>query len=397
MRRIDDSLGFFLCKCLGWLLILKKYLFTRSRVINKEEVRTIFCQKYFGMGSILHAIPLIKALRENYPEARIIFMTLKSNQEVLELCKIADEILIVRIDSLNEFIKDVMKHAFYLLRKKIDISIDLEFFAKFSLLISFVTLARVRVGFHLKNIRPEGIITHKVYFNHHRHITEIFFAFAFTLGIERKDAYFTSPLLSFKNPFGKNLLKRHNIPEDSPIVVVNTNASDLFIYRRWPEEYYIELIEELIKVYPQYTYMMIGGNSEFDYVQNICNQIEHEDGQLINCASHTNLAELFGLIEMSFLMITNDSGPMHIASLYGANVAVFFGPETPILYGPLNKNSLVFYRNEQYCSPCISVYDSKKTLYGEDCGQNDCLLKIRPQEVFQKIEKRFFIPEINNE
>lgn len=113
------------------------------------------------------------------------------------------------------------------------------------------------------------------------------------------------------------------------------------------------------------------------------------NGQILNVAGKTDIGELFSLIEMSYLMITNDTGPLHIASLYGKNIAAFFGPETPVVYGPLNDNALVFYSNDLYCSPCLSVYDNKKTLYGNICVKNICLLEFKPIDVYNRIEKAF--------
>ncbi|MFQ5787350.1 MAG: glycosyltransferase family 9 protein, partial [Thermodesulfobacteriota bacterium] len=83
------------------------------------------------------------------------------------------------------------------------------------------------------------------------------------------------------------------------------------------------------------------------------------------------------------------SGPLHIADTYGTKIVAFFGPETPVVYGPRSKDALVFYSEDKYCSPCMNVYDSKKSSYGESCKENICLMNIKPKQVFEKIEKCF--------
>lgn len=389
IRRIDNSIGVLLCTFLGMLSLLKNFLIPSNKELEKKDVQTILCQKYFGMGSILLAIPLLKGLRENYPNAKIIFLTLEENKKVIELCSLADEVLVVRIDSLWVFTKDAIKNVAYLISKKIDVSIDLEFFAKFTMLVSFISMARIRVGFYLRNIRPKGMVTHKIPFNPYKHLMEIYFSFGTDLGIERKRMYFSSPLPTLKDLYGNILLEKFDLDVRDKFIIINVNSSHLFKFRCWPSYYFVELIQLLIDKYPEYCFIMIGSKNERNYVEGIYNKINHKNSKLINCAGQTSLEEFFALIEMSYLLITNDSGPMHIASLYGKNIVAFFGPETPIVYGPINKNSVVFYNKNMHCTPCLNVYDNKNIFCGRTCIQNDCLLEIKPKEVFKRIENVF--------
>ena len=340
------------------------------------------------MGTILHAIPLIRALKQHYPNAKIIFVTLESNREIVQLIQMADEVLTIRLDSLGIFIRGVLSNIMYLIRQRVDISIDLEFFSKFTMIVYFLCNAKIRVGLHQKRIRPEGIMTHNIYYNHYKHISDIYFAFTNAFGIERKQEYFTSYLPSLRNSQEKVLREKFGLKRDVQIVIINVNASELFKFRRWPSNYFIELIELLIQRHPDFYYILIGGRADCEYVNDIYQSI-HRNDRLINCAGQTNIKELVALIEMAYLMISNDSGPMHIASLCSVNLVAFFGPETPVVYGPINGNALVFSPNGLYCSPCMSIYDSKKSLYAEECLKNECLTNVKPKEVFEMIENRF--------
>jgi ADP-heptose:LPS heptosyltransferase len=391
MRFIDDVLGMFICRVLGQMVMIKGFFLPSKRTIDPQKVKTILCQKYFGMGSVLHTTSLIKGLRQHYPNARIIFITLKSHSDIVRICKLADEVLVLQVDSLGKFIKGMLVNLVYIMRQRVDISIDLEFFSKFTMIISLLSMAKIRLGLHQKRIRPEGIITHNIYYNHYKHISDIFFAFATCLEIERKPEYFTSLLPSLKDMHKESLEKNLGIKQDMPIIVIDVNASELFKFRKWPADSFVELIQLLIDKYPDYYYVMIGGNSECEYVENVAKKIKYSGHQLINCAGMTSIEELLALIEMSYLIITNDSGPLHIAALYGTRIVAFFGPETPLVYGPQKDNTLTFYSKDLYCSPCLSVYDNKKSLYGEECIGQECLTSIKPDEVFRKIEYRFLV------
>lgn len=389
MRSIDEGMGTFLCVILGAFLKLKSMILPVRGEMDPKDVKKILCQKYFGLGSILNAIPLIKALRKKYPNAKIIFLTLETQRDVVELCRIADEVITVRLNSIGIFTKDVLSAIAYIAAQKIDISVDLEFFSKFTLIISFFTFARVRIGLHQKKIRPNGILTHSVFYNPYKHLSKIYFAYATALGIEYDREYFGSLLPTLKDRLEEKLIEKLDLKRDKKIVTVNVNTSDLFKFRSWPADYFVELIRLQLKRHPDYQYILVGAPGDYEHVNSIYNKIGRYT-QLMNAAGKTSTSELFALIELSDLVITNDSGPMHIASFYGRNTVVFFGPESPIVYGPINKNALVFYAEDTHCSPCLSVYDSKKSLYGESCSENVCLRKIKPEEVFSRTEEVFF-------
>ncbi|MBF0327645.1 MAG: glycosyltransferase family 9 protein [Nitrospirae bacterium] len=274
-------------------------------------------------------------------------------------------------------------------------SVDLEFFAKFPMLISAVSAAPIRIGLYHRRIRPEGILTHKVTFNFYRHISDIYLAYASGLNLTVMPEDYMSVLPSFREELEESLRSRLQLMKSERIILINVNSGDLFAFRKWPEQNFVSLLELLTDHHPEYTYLLIGSKSEHAYVEGISNKVAKRNARIINCAGNTTLKELFALIELAELVITNDSGPLHIASLYGKNLAAFFGPETPVLYGPVNKNSLSFYPDNLYCSPCMCVYDSKQSLYAETCEKNVCLSSITPEKVATELEKHFFYAPVN--
>ena len=92
------------------------------------------------------------------------------------------------------------------------------------------------------------------------------------------------------------------------------------------------------------------------------------------------IMELITLLHLGSLLITNDGGPGHFASLTPIPTIVFFGPETPALYGPLGGKAVSLHVPLP-CSPCVTAYNHRKS----PCdGNNVCLKAIDPKEVFQK-------------
>jgi len=385
---VDDTLGMFLCRVVGLLLQVKHALLPRRRVVEKICVKHILIQKYFGMGSMLHAIPLVKALRANYPQARITFVTTAPYREVITLCGLADTVLTMDTRSLASFLLSCARLFVVPCKQRVDISLDLEFFAKFPMLVSALSLAPTRIGLYQRKVRPEGILTHKVHYNFYRHLSEIYLAYATQLELEVHTSPRDQVLPSFRKELESRLRARFQLEAAKKIMIVNVNAGDLFAFRKWPEDHFVKLLGGLLERHPEYNFILIGTSVESAYVDRIISRIGPR-ANMMNCAGKTTLRELFALIEMADLVITNDSGPLHIASYYGKNIAAFFGPETPVVYGPVNENALVFYSDHLYCSPCMSVYDSKQSLYAETCENNRCLSALLPETVLETIEHRF--------
>ena len=102
---------------------------------------------------------------------------------------------------------------------------------------------------------------------------------------------------------------------------------------------------------------------------------------------------------MTEILISNDSGPVHVAAGYKTNTLVLFGPETPVNYALLNPNARIIYK-ELYCSPCINILDNKSF---ENCTDPKCMNMISIKETLGELKKYFLgkhtvdWPEYENE
>jgi heptosyltransferase-2 len=90
--------------------------------------------------------------------------------------------------------------------------------------------------------------------------------------------------------------------------------------------------------------------------------------------------ELVVVLARAAVVVSNDSGPMHVAAAIGAPTLGLFGPETPVMYGPLGLRSRALYRPPP-CSPCINVHDNKVA----SCvhGEPQCLMALSVEEVHE--------------
>jgi len=104
--------------------------------------------------------------------------------------------------------------------------------------------------------------------------------------------------------------------------------------------------------------------------------------RIIDLTNKTTLREIIDLFNISDVLVTNDSGPAHFASLTPITNIVFFGPETPKLYGPLGDNCHALYTDFS-CSPCVSAFNHRKTT----CKDNQCVKAISVNTVYDLVMK----------
>ena len=165
-------------------------------------------------------------------------------------------------------------------------------------------------------------------------------------------------------------------------IILNINSGELALERRWQIDNFIELSKYILDTY-DIEIILIGGKNEKEYVSKYVFKMEKYCNKIIDTSGKISIKELMVLFQKALFFITNDSGPLHLGNALKVPLAVFFGPETPVLFGPIGEKKIVFYTNER-CSPCISSKNKKAI----NCIHNNrCLTNIKPINVFNEIKK----------
>ena len=384
MRFIDKYLGTLGC----FLLTISNkasLIFNKNYRCNGDgKVDKILMIKFWGIGSIILATPAIRAVRERYPTAEIIFLTFLQNKEICESIGLIDEIITIESSSLSRFIYQTIKVLAYLRRLRLDLVVDLEFLARFSSIMTYLSSARKAAEFY-SNILWRGDLSKiKVHYNCYFHVTENFLNLVRILGVKEKSQGLSRPLVDAeaKKKIGA-IFKSHNITPNDILIMVNINSSDMARERRWPKEKFAVLINRLSKEY-SLKIILIGGKEDKDYVDSFLDLLKLKNS-VLNLAGKTNIKELIALLEQCSIFISNDSGPLHIAEALDIPTVSFFGPETPILYGPRGDKHLVYYNN-LLCSPCMNIHNNKLVSCMMD---NMCMKTIDADDVYDAIEKKY--------
>lgn len=360
---IDKFIGLPLAYLMNFAARILGFILRPDHSLDKE-FKTIAICKFYGMGSIIQSTPLIKTLRTKYPQAKIIYITHINHVSLFKHIQGIDSIYTINDSSLLTLLFSSINLIFKCWSKRIDVYIDLEIYSNYSSLITTASVAKNRFGYFKsdKNYRM-GMYTHMMFFNALNPIAETYLQFARLLGctIESNEPL---QLINFENKEVKVKMKELGISEN--YIVINPNASDLRLERRWPKEKFIELCHKL----STYQIVLIGSKAESPYVETIASQTK-----AVNTCGKLTLSELIYLISKSTLVVTNDTGPMHIAFAQQVKTLALFGPCSPLQYGQ-NKNTSAIYK-KVYCSPCVHEF-----IIPPCKGDNQCMKKITIDEVY---------------
>ena len=396
MRNIDHYAGVPLT-FLG--TVIKKTLdfFTPPTSVKPKNVLLIELSE---MGSAIIVDPAMRKLKENI-EGELYFVIFSKNKVSLQLLETVKEENIFTIDesSIINLAKSSIEFLKWCRINEIDSVIDLELFSRFTALLTVTSGAVNRVGFHA--FHNEGLyrgdfLTKKVAYNAHQHIAKNFISLVDALLSEKEEVPYTKRVISDdeiviakatvsdeeKTDVETIISKMYEgfDKEKNPVVLVNSNASDLLPQRRWNRENYGDVIKLILDYNSDAIVLLTGAPAEKEGAQLLADYVG--DKRCINFAGAVKFLQLPALYTISKFMLTNDSGPAHFASITDMHTFVLFGPETPALYGSLGPTTPIY--AGMACSPCVSASNHRKT----PCTDNQCIQIITPEWVFNTLKPK---------
>ena len=394
MRKVDYYVGIPLA-FIGTILDKILNIFRSNDFVKPKNVLLIELSE---MGSAIIVDPAMRKLKANI-EGELFFVIFSKNKISLDLLKTVKSENVYMLDesSIGSLIISAIKFIFWCRKMKIDSSIDLELFSRVTALLTFVSGAKNRVGFHA--FHNEGLyrgdfLTKKVAYNPHQHIAKSFVALVDALLNPNQEIPYTKRIIPDSEiQIAKAVIDSADQKEVlsiiaskyagfdaaiNPVILVNSNASDLLPQRRWDRKNYCEVIKKILAYNDKAIVLLTGAPAEFDGAQILADCVN--DKRCINFSGGVKFLQLPTLYSLSAFMLTNDSGPAHFASITDMHTFVIFGPETPALYGSLGPTTPIF--AGMACSPCVSAANHRKT----PCSDNQCIQVITPDWVFNTLK-----------
>jgi len=346
------------------------------------------------MGTTVLAYPALQRVKALNPDARIFFLIFKHLAESVVALDVlpADRVLTIDASNLWTILRDVWRFMRAARRHEIDTAINLETFVRLSTMLCFLSGAGRRVGFHAfaqPGLYCGRLLTHEVAYNPRLHTWQSFVTLvgalteppgAVPLGRvpAPEPAERTIPRIQTSDAGRRrilDLLRRETPQTDGKrLIVVNPNASALLPLRRWPIDRYADLVARLVGD-PRNLCVITGTAAEHAEARVIVDRVRSD--RVVDLTGKTTLRELIDLFNLADVLVSNDSGPAHFAALTGIKSFVFFGPETPALYGPLSDRCVPLYAGYA-CSPCVTAFNQRRSA----CTNNVCVQHFDVETVF---------------
>lgn len=385
-KRIDRYLGIAICAFLSVIHQLR----VKRPVPEPRRVLVILLSE---MGSLVLAHPMFEAIKRKYPGASIHVLLFAKNAEVLELLEVTPKENILTLDdaTLSRFARDSLRALRSMRRIGIDTVIDCELFARVSSIFSYLSGARLRVGFspyEQEGLYRGSFINRPVAYNPYQHLSRQFLTLVEAMDSSASPTAkrlvggdpIDAPQVRFADDELARLKQRllADFPQlgDKTLVLIYPSGGVLPI-RAWPVEHYCRLTQSLLA--DGYAVAIVGLAADKPVAARVQDHCQSDD--CVDLTGYTkSVRELLALFHHAALLITNDGGPGQFAALTPMPSIILFGPETPVLYGSNTRNAHFFYLSFS-CSPCLTAYNHRSS----PCdGDNQCLKQIAPGEVYAK-------------
>ncbi len=396
IRKIDITIGRIIC----FFLTCVRYI-TEAFITKKSyggEVRKVLFIKLIEQGATVLAYSAIKRAADMLGNKNVYFFVFEENREILDIIDILppENIFSIRHTNFMIFLRDVLNTLYKVRKLKIDATIDMEFFARASVIIAYLTGADRRVGLHrfTSEVPYRGdLMTHRVQYNPYIHTAQSYYLLVEALKTDPSEIPMLKMPIDKVTPeaprfqpekdetgYVKQLLGYDSGNRTKYTVILNPNASDMLPLRKWPMENFVSLGKRLLGSRDDLILVITGAPSERQYAIELCSKINSD--RVISFAGRTTLRQLLTLYTVADVLVTNDSGPAHFASMTDIDAVVLFGPETPSLFGALGSR---FHPvcSKLACSPCVNVFNHRFS----PCNNNICMQSIDEDVVLDTINR----------
>lgn len=381
---IDRILGVTLCFMLRMPTYIFELILRRNHHMPPKSVSTILVAKYIGIGSILQSTPMLLGLKKRYPKATIIYLTTRSNFQLVKSYKFIDDVICIDDSSFFKTLISSMRVIAQLITKRVDLFLDLEIHSIYGSLMALFSCAKNRLGFFMENANFKAFMyTHLLFFNSNFPIRHCYNQLAQLAGVNPQDI---QDNLIFPSSISKTTFMKVKKQIDQAfdfkhkgLIAINPNASDTALERRWSQANFAIVSNYFAN--QGYAVALVGSPSEYDYVNEIFDMGASNKKSIKNFAGVFSLLEFFVFLKHCNLLITNDSGVMNMALTTTVPQLLLAGPVNPNQYFIKNDYRSYIY-HQTYCSPCTHKVDIPP------CGgDNKCMQEISTEEVIASAER----------
>jgi len=334
--------------------------------------------KLSAVGDVIHTLPALAALRKHYPKAHITWIVEEMSADLLKDHPLLDRVL---ISHRTSWIRDI-KHGriiwpcleFITLVKALrdrryDLVIDFHGLLKSSVIVLLSGGTR-KLGYDSMQEMSGLFLNEKIPEDMGKHAVDRYLDFPCHLGARETKPKFLIPVREENRTRVEALLKEHQVDAATGFVAINPVA--LWKTKLWEDEKFAELCDRISEELKAAIVFTGGEKKESGEIQALMTRPS------VNLGGETTLRDLACLYRSARLVITTDTGPMHLAAAVGTPVIALFGPTDPARTGPYGEGHTVI-RREMSCSPC----------FRKKCDTRACMRGITVAEVFAAVRNTY--------
>lgn len=341
----------------------------------------ILIVKTSAIGDVTHTLPALNALRKKYPQARITWLVEEAAADVVIGHAALDHVLVSR---RKKWTRELLGPGFFKTFQKIisfvrelrairyDLLIDFQGLLKSGILVGLARAER-KVGFGRGMDHAEGsyiFLNEKIpAVDMDIHALDREMMLLKAIGVESEKIEFGFPIGVKDRSVIVSKLLENGIDSDASVAAINPPAT--WPTKLWDNDKFAEVAQNLLD--KGFKVVFTGGPTDRTAIDDMINKHQL---QAVNFAGETTLKELAALYERAELLVTTDTGPMHIAAAVGTPVVAIFGPTAPWRTGPYGKGHQIV-RAEIDCSPCLK----------KECATKECMHVIDADRILGAVHK----------
>ncbi|MEI6609641.1 MAG: glycosyltransferase family 9 protein [Deltaproteobacteria bacterium] len=317
--------------------------------------------KTAGIGDTVLLSAVVRDLKDSYPDVELTFFVASNNYEMAQLISGIDRIIKLPVANPLECIHSIKESGEY------DIWIDFGPWPRINALLSCFSNARLKVGFKTKGQYRHYIYDVTAQHSDQLHELDNYKNLLKLLGLECPNL----PCINMQIPKCVN---------DRITIHMFPGGSRSYL-KEWPDANWIEIIDQLTTLH--YEVFLTGAKIDREKAEQIKAQIASR-GSVNIVAGAFDLKQTSELLKSSILVISVNTGIMHLASALGCNLIALHGPTSVKRWGPLGANAISL-KSSLQCSPCINLG------FEYQCQTNSCMKSITAKVLMDAIKKNVSI------
>lgn len=340
--------------------------------MSASAIKRVVVRGTNWVGDSVMTVPALRALRRLLPDAKITLATRPFAKGIFSEVDFIDDVLVY--DRRNAF--SVVSQVREWRRREFDLAVLFQN-AFEAALIPFLAGVPTRLGYATES--RQGLLTHPLPLPDWRSSKhEVFYYLYLITALEQSlsgtstvcesDPDISLTISESRKNEATELLRSYGVDDEKTVVAICPGSINSRA-KRWPAESYAALADRLLE--QQQQVVLIGSRDEIDVTNEVTNRMRNQPVVLTGKTTLDQITAVLGLVD---LVVTNDTGPAHIAAALGSPTIVIFGPTNPLTTRPFSFKAEIL-RHPPDCAPCML----------RDCPiDHRCMTAITVDEVFER-------------